>query len=283
MASQAARDLCWVVNSPSLIRGANVASAAPIDVHDIDEAHLEHFLATRTTGSSVGRYFEHLLHFWLSHVRNVDVVATGMQLKEGNVTVGELDFLYRDDAAQLVHNEASVKFYLHAPGTEPSEYLGPNARDNFEHKIAKLFDQQLSASVGRVDGIDRREGFVRGMIFYHTQQSSATPPERLDPDHGRGFWNYVHELDDLNSPGKVYLIVQRPHWLAPVEPTLVLSFGELEDQMDAHFNAPLNSGRSKTADFGRGGHPLMVSIRDEAAPHLETERGFIVDHDWPAS
>ena len=100
---QATLDLCWAVNSPSLVNGADVAPTPGIAVDEIDQEHLASFLSEQKPGHQVGRYFEQLIHYWLRHIREVEVVATGLPLKDGKITVGEIDFLFRDEFDTLVH------------------------------------------------------------------------------------------------------------------------------------------------------------------------------------
>lgn len=275
-ASQAALDLCWAINSPSLIEGSNVAPTPRLDINSIDQDHLEAFLASEAAERGpvhrVGRYFEQLINYWLRHVREVEVVANGLQLKDDKITVGEIDFLHRDESGALVHCEATIKYFLCAPGAEPSEFPGPNARDNYEAKITKLFNQQLPASIGRVPDIDERLALVKGMIFYHPSESEAAVPDRLPVDHQRGGWfRYGEspvEVDGVESTD-VFTIVAKPHWLAPGvgathEP---MSLAALEGHLATHF-----------ADAT---HPLMISVRRSSDVAAETKRLFVVSEAWP--
>lgn len=269
--AQAVGDLLWAINSPSLVEGSNVAQAEPISPDDIDGEHLVAFLAEQPDVHRVGRYFEQLVNYWLSHVRKVEVVANGMHLKDGKMIVGEIDFLYRNDAETLVHCEASVKFFLCAPGAEPSEYPGLNARDNFEAKVTKLFDKQLSASEGRIDDIGAREGFMRGMIFYRDGYAPGEQPDRLAADHQRGHWCYANELESLEAVGDQFAIVTKPHWLAPQVDADTMTFGELTEKLLAHFDT----------NGGGAGHPLMISTRSSSDSETETTRSVVVPANWP--
>jgi len=239
-AAQAARDLLWAVNSASFVSGDEVAPNRPLSENDIDAAHLSRFIED-LPGHRVGRYFERLLHFWLEHIRGVEIVAVGMQLRDGNVTVGELDFLYRDEAGRLVHCEASVKFFLHLEGHKPSAFPGPNATDNYERKISKLFDHQLPRSHGHVDGIDLRHAFVKGIVFYRPGETNIALPDRLPPD--------------------------KPHWLRPLLSERCRSLAEQQEFIAQHFMDPAP--------------PLMLSLRSAADPQTELRRVFVVDDVWP--
>lgn len=269
MPSQAVDDLLWVVNSPSFVGGSQVAVTQTLDVADIDARHLESFLRVRPA-HRVGRYFESLLHYWYEWLRGVEVVEAGLQIRDGKRTIGEIDFLYRNESEILVHCEASVKFFLHHQRDGLSDYPGPNASDDFERKAAKLFDQQLPLSEEHVPEVKLREAFVKGMVFYHwNAESPERRPERMAPDHLTGRWLRESELDVLAAqPGMVGLIAEKPHWLAPPH-GLAVDVSTLATQLREHFN-------------GERPHPVMLSLREQDAPG-EAERVFAVSDRWPGS
>lgn len=237
----------------------------PMTMESVDQEHLATFLREQQPGYRVGRYFEQLIHYWLRHIREVEVIATGLQLKEGKVTVGEIDFLYRDESNTLVHCEASVKFFLCTPGSTPSEFPGPNARDNFEAKSTKLFEKQLPASVGRVEGIGARHGLVKGMIFYRDGEPDVATPRRLAADHQRGRWLRANEASALQAADGLFSIAAKPHWLAP--------------QLDAQLLAPDAMVAHLTDHFLGAAHPVMVSERSHDG--TEVDRWFVVPEQWP--
>jgi len=268
MASQAALDLLWLVNSPSFVTGDMVAAPHRLNSAEIDEVHLGDYLADRPV-YRVGRYFENLLQYWLSHIRGVEIEAAGRQILDGKRTIGEIDFLYRNETDQLVHCEASVKFFLHHPIEGQSHYPGPNASDNFELKTAKLFDQQLPLSEVYVPEVELREAFVKGIVFYHvTADEPGERPGRMAADHLRGEWLRASELDLLTTRGDVVCAVaEKPNWLAP--PTGPAFPPEtLASELVTHFAGPRP-------------HPVMVSLRD---PETLDERArlFVVSDLWPA-
>ena len=261
--SQSTLDLCWAINSPALVTGEDVAAMESVDPDDIDEEQLAHFLSQQGETTRVGPYFEQLIEYWLRHVRKVEVVETGLVLRDGKVTIGEIDFLFRDEQGELVHLEAAVKFFLHIPGHEPSEYPGPNARDNYERKISKLFGSQLLASDGRVDGIGQRLGLIKGIIFYRPGETARPPPDRLPERHLRGQWLHHRDLVTMAPTAEQFAVVDKPNWLAPVADVSGLRFGELSELSSAD------------------GRPQMFSARDPLSPELETRRLFVVPDSWP--
>jgi len=259
--------LCWAINSPSLVDGANIAPTPPIALESIDHEHLAAFLATQGPTHRVGAYFEQLLHYWLLHVRKLEIVATRLQLKDDKITVGEIDFLYRDETELLVHCEVAVKYYLHVQGRSPSEFPGPNARDNYEAKTTQLFTKQLFASEGRIDGVDARIGLMKGMIFYRNGEPRAQHLARLPENHAHGRWIHEDELDTLSSPTNCFALADKPHWLAPVADADLVDFNELSQVLREHFDD--------------AAHPVMLSVRAGDHRDVEVERLFVVSRHWP--
>lgn len=265
--SQAAADLLWVLQSPSLVGGIEAIGPVDLDEADIDSEALEAFVAQRP-GHRVGRYFETLVHYWLRHVRGVEMVGAGVQIREGKRTLGEIDFLFRDEDGRLNHCEAAVKFFLHHPNETGSHFPGPNASDNFELKTNRLFDHQLQISKDHYPEVEVRKAFVKGQIFYKAGvEAPSSLPGRMASDHLRGVWLRQSELATLEAyEDAVGRIADKPHWLAPATDAIRLPMPELIGQLSSH--------------FAQSNHPVMVDIlsSDWAS---EIERLFVTSDLWP--
>ncbi|MFK8114963.1 MAG: DUF1853 family protein [Rubripirellula sp.] len=268
------RDLRWVVASPSLIEGA---AAMPCSLDDVDLDHLASFVKA-APNFRVGRYFERLVLYYLRFVRNAVDVQDGCQVREGNRTIGEIDFMFTDEVHQRTHWEAAVKFYLHLPGENAigSHYIGPNAADTFERKMDRIFGQQLPLSRVHFPDVTVREPLIRGRIFYHPLLGGpAKLPDRLAADHLRSAWMRASELDRLLKSGTShqYRVLVKPYWLAEesgdgCSPTLTRS--GLIEQLNRHFfdsDQPVLICQLRNADSG-----LME----------ESERVFVVSDRWPS-
>ena len=258
------------MNSPSFVTGADVAPPAHVALEDVDDGALDAFLAARPT-HRVGRYFEALLQFWLADICGYEIVAAGQQIKDGKRTVGELDFVYRDDQGSVVHCEASVKFFLHHPRPATSHFPGPNATDNYERKMSRLFDHQLPLSHEHWPEVNVRHAFVKGMVFWRNGVGPTTPtPDRMPADPLTGRWLRARELNSLRDHRPALAaIANKPHWLAPPPPERAIGVDPACDLLMQHFATG-------------AGYPMMVSLLD-ASTGDECERLFVVSDSWPGS
>lgn len=276
--SRALRDLHWAIESPSLITSSEEESEPLLlpDLGRIDVSELETFLSPYSR-FRIGEYFEGLILYWLERMRGLELIAQHEQVFAGGQTVGEVDFLFRDEAGVVTHRETAVKFYLYCPTENPagSHFIGPNVKDTFEKKMRRLFEHQLPLSEKHFPQVTRREAFVKGMIFYHPDDDvPGGLPGTLSPGHARGTWIRFSELSRLRDGSRqpVFLIREKPDWLSPsvcpVSDPGLLGEGELQRHLETHF---------------RTSHrPILVSVMTEQQAHCqEVERAFIVPDQWP--
>ena len=289
LACQHLKDLDWVLNSASLLTSCPTQPDT-FASDDLAEAQggLQSFFA-RGSGRyeyRVGHYFERLVLFYLKHIRKVEIVANGLQLQEYGQTVGELDFVFREEAGQLQHWEAAVKFYLHFPGSSKcgSHFIGPDSRDNFEKKRQRLFEHQLPLSARRFPDIAERHAFVKGRIFYHPEHlPPRTLPGQLSRNHLRGVWIYHRELTWLSrlaerASGKSVQarVLPKPFWLSPEKVELSAAESDLKTVEELQGKLKLHFRDSAT--------PRLVSLlAKEIGAWCEFERVFVVPESWPHS
>ncbi|NOX98823.1 MAG: DUF1853 family protein [Verrucomicrobia bacterium] len=277
------RDLRWVIDSPFLMHSADsgqsgLVAQSGFDAGDISVEEAEIFTG-KYSGHRVGYYFESLIHYWLKHVRKVEVLAQGFQVMQEGRTLGELDFVFRDEEGMVNHWEVAAKFYLYceARKVKGSHYIGPNAQDTFELKREKILGKQLPLSEKVFPEVSVRQAFVKGRIFYHPEAEVPEGlPEGMTPDHLRSIWIRYSELSWLegvaNATAGAYHLIAKPYWLAPecfsVSGSSRFTFRELNERLGAHFSEQKN--------------PVLVSalIQDEEV-WRERCRVFVVADDWP--
>ena len=276
--SQQVRDLKWVVMSPSLIcHSQNNSELAEFEnTESIDERELAAFL-TPYAKFRVGEYFEGLVLYWLDKLCQLKIVAQQQQIRDGKQTIGEIDFLFEDEAGELNHWETAVKFYLHFPEDNPtgSHFVGPNASDWFEKKIKRLTGHQLPFGKKHFPDVTRSTAFVKGMIFYHPHVTPPSQlPENLSASHLRGTWIRNSEISWLNDTKekRVFRILHKPYWLSPEvsssENKDLKSFDELKFDLEMHF---------KKKEW-----PILISVlKCPQALCVEIDRVFVVGESWP--
>ena len=270
--SRELRDLTWAINSQSLLVESPLVQ---FDPSHVDPEHLRRFLEEEPS-RRVGRYFERLVLYWLTHVREVEVIASSLQIRDGKRTLGEIDLVFRDECGRVTHWEIAVKFYLYLSSRtfSGSHYIGPNAGDTFERKMERLFDHQLPRSIKHFPEVEVRQPFVKGRMFYHVSEEHPVDlPDRHAPAHARCNWIRASELEllDLIEDAR-YRVLEKPHWLSGEEADMkdegLLSYGEQREQLVRHFAV---SERPV----------LLGQLKGTGECFGECERFFVVADGWP--
>lgn len=293
--TQVARDLDWVICSPSLLEASlpeefNYESLeVPDALKAVDEEDLHEFLASRQS-RRVGHYFENLVEFWVERVLRYKMLACQQQYYRDGQTIGELDFVYEDNHGIVTHLETAVKFYLHysvanaqatVENLTGSHLVGPNASDNFEKKTARLFGHQLPLGIRLFTNVQRQFAFVKGRIFHHINDSARIPsiPSLMADSCLRGLWLRETELEQLsvtqlqcNSENEFFRLQQKPFWLA--------------DDMVAADSDTLLSRKCFSEfvldHFRNASHPLLFSVLEKRKDAcIESNRLFVVSEQWP--
>jgi len=297
----AVRDLAWVIGAPGLLDAAayrgrvvddawcrsqleaclpwlTALDAAPASLHD--------FIAARRT-RRLGHYFESLIAFWLAQLPGTQLISNNLQAQDGQRTVGEYDFLFRNASAEVCHWEVAVKFYLQArPLPEQCAFIGPGARDRLDIKLERVFTRQLelgNTPAGRAAlprGIvpGKAQAFIKGYLFYPAMQNGELPlPHAVIPGisgtHLRGWWmrQPVAELPQA-APDTRWMILPRLRWLAPVlldTDDGIMTNNEMCAAIDQHFAASSEAMQ------------LVELKRARSHDWREVARGFVVHAAWP--
>ncbi|KLU01887.1 hypothetical protein RISK_006071 [Rhodopirellula islandica] len=271
--NQYAKDLLWVVNSPSLLSPA--ADGSSLALSQIDEQHLWAFMEEQVS-NKVGPYFERLILYWLQHIRGLEIIAHALPIRDQGKTLGEIDFLFVDERGRLTHWEVAVKFYLYLTGQpcRGSHFVGPNSSDTFERKTQRMHEHQLLLSERIRKDIEVREAIVKGCLFYPPGVDSVPEqPRWMSANHDRGLWVHHRELQKVTDPGCEFRILKKPHWLS------VNSSGDASAPwMD--IEKFLTAVDQQSAQFDR---PIFAARRclSRVASTDLIERFFIVPNQWP--
>lgn len=285
------RSLAWMLTSPSMLAKdssvwhhqiANLILPEKSKLHawlqalDQQPTELHEALALHKH-RRLGHYAENLLAFYLKHAGLL--YLHGLQVHEDDFsTIGEFDFLLHE-ADGLLHWEIATKFYLFEPGDELThqadlaDYLGPNLADTLAAKMAKIFRQQLSLSHHAAaqkllpKQVVAAKALIKGWLFYRDQRLSQISIEGISPDHCRGFWWTLEDIDRLKFSH--FLILERLQWLAPAQTRLdsVMVQQQLRDALFRHFQ--------------RDNAPVILALMHKNGDVMQEYcRGMVVPNDW---
>lgn len=284
------RALAWLIDAPGLLDadapqwrgqvarlGRDAGDAAREWLQDLERAPaaLHAHLALQPFGR-LGRYAEKLMTFYLQHLGVL--AAHNVQVRAGNQTIGEFDFLVWR-GGDLLHWEFATKFYLLEPAgchagsaqQQADYFVGPNLADSLGAKMDKIFSRQLALSSHPAaqpllpQPVAAAEALVKGWLFYPDSEDPLLPTLGVSDAHCRGFWCGLAEL----APAPRYALLPRLSWLAPalLPASETLDRGELEAKVNAHFATDTM--------------PLLVALlRMDGLHALEVKRGFIVPDGW---
>jgi hypothetical protein len=248
---QSVRDLAWAVSSPPLMTQLSHRCVWPesrwyqclaeetlpwLIKLDADPAELDELLA-RQKDRRLGKYFETLWFYWLSHHKRYQVIDNNLQIIIDGETLGEIDFIVFDRVTrQTSHWELAIKFYLGVGDTrEMSNWHGPNLQDRLDIKVAHLLHRQsLISKDRRVAKWLKRSGItidecmvvLKGRLYYpwHTalsggQGSSLTAiasPPQCAPDHLNSRWLRLSQIDVAFDVRQCFVPLINQGWLEKI-------------------------------------------------------------------
>ncbi|MEP1213486.1 MAG: DUF1853 family protein [Marinobacter sp.] len=287
----AVRHLAWMCHTPQLISsptGFIPEKHLPEDA----EQRLQAWDNNPGTGPAalteqparrLGQYFERLYQCFMEDLLGWQILLKNQPVRHNGITLGELDFLVVNPANDTVeHHEIAVKFYLghRGAGQETPLWFGPNSKDRLDIKTRRLIDHQsrmtqrpetreLLASLG-IEVPVRPRVFMPGYLFYPLAETLLAPAD-VPPDHLRGNWLYIEDLDGMTNSTERWVPLTKPHWLGP--------------------------WRQRQAPDARQTEQALEVVRSAGIPRLfarlersqidgywqETSRVFVVPGSWPAS
>jgi hypothetical protein len=293
------RDMAWALRASPLLapRSNDVQWLGPgwcerawrdyrprLEALDADPAALQTHLAGQRD-KRLGSHFESLLAFWLADPANslYRLVASHIPIRDGNRTLGELDFLVQDKASgRFQHWEVAVKFYLGVKaGGDYHHWVGPGLGDRLDLKVSHLLQHQLSltghpAARAALEtlGVSHCTSacLLKGRLFYPLDvEQLAWQPMAACPRHETGWWLPAGDFPArFDAAALDWLPLPREHWLTP----LVAGSGSGVSIGDTSSAADLLE--RMTPDFDNRAI-AVVGLRDGQ----EVTRGFVTPFGWP--
>ena len=280
MYTRASDDLRWLCHSPSLVTSdaLQCPTVAELPVANLEASELESAMrAQQSEWFRLGSYFEILIAAYLRCSDRYSDVRTNVAVHDEKRTVGELDFLLRNQAGETEHWESAIKFYLYAPGYDPDPnrcFLGPRAVDRLDLKLQRMRTHQLRLSqhpatraIIGLDDVAHVKALVRGRLFYPLKMDwqSCCPGTLAAPDHLRGWWSPLESTPELPA-AEGYVIARKQDWMTcppACSDSPPLSLESLTRTLHADIQQPVQ----------------VIGVDSE---HRELHRGFVVPNRWPA-
>ncbi|MDL0430290.1 DUF1853 family protein [Marinobacter sp. TBZ242] len=285
----AVRHLAWMCHAPQLISSAMgfaPENHLPQDTEQRLKAwdsapHRGPAVLTEEPAPRLGHYFERLYECLIQDLLGWEILLKNQPVRNNGITLGELDFVVRNPADNVVeHHEIAVKFYLgHLDaGRDIPLWYGPNSRDRLDIKTQRLISHQsqmserpealtLLESLG-IETPTRPRIFMPGYLFYPLGET-VSPPTGIPPDHLRGDWLYVDELDQMMDNTRRWIPLIKPHWLGPWCQEEAPDYQETEAALEVVRSA---------------GIPRLFAVLERSPADgywWETSRLFVVPAAWP--
>lgn len=292
---QSVRDLAWTISTPPLIAQLSHPCIWPqskwyqqlyqeslpwLNAVDSDPSELDDLLNMQKD-RRLGKYFETLWFFWLSHQQRYQIVENNVQIIIDGKTFGEIDFIVFDkNTKKTIHWEVAVKFYLGVGDTrEMSNWYGPNLADRLDIKVEHLMHRQSIISSNKQvrhwlkqQGlhIDQCAVILKGRLYYpwHLNQRDVLldviAPPQCAPDHLFSWWFKQSQFDVEFDTNQRFIALINKGWL---EKMAVSSADEIYHKTSIF----------KTVSKGKMRLPLHLQLCN---PHHSWDRVFLTADNW---
>ncbi len=189
----------------------------------------------------LGKRMEQFFKYYVTHFSGEEILAHNEQIIHNKKTIGELDFLLRDqNTRQVTHVELVYKFYLYDPeiAAEDDRWTGPNHRDSLNRKINRLLKHQIPL-LHRTETLPLLERL--GVSPEEIQQKICFKanfffpwdhhPESLDPFQGR--WMRASDFTGSFFNRGNFFSPKKPDWpILPHHNPTWYSYGEIRKQIE---------------------------------------------------
>ncbi len=215
-----------------------------------------------------GKRMERLFSHYISQSDRYSLLAENLQLIKDKVTIGELDFLIKDnELEQTIHLEIACKFYIYRPGLSPDKmacWIGPNKKDKLVDKLLKLRDrqfpllqhtvtQQALKALNISHNTIQQQLFLPGILFLpkgYNDDSGNVNPKAIN-----GYWLTIEQFKKEDFQNCQLAIPEKENWMVdpkhnsewlPVEKARDLIADKLKNQ-----RSPMVWRKTKFGDYER--------------------------------
>jgi hypothetical protein len=176
-----------------------------------------------TENIRLGHRVEKIVSNLIKASTNYKIHYENLQIKEGNKTIGEIDFIIEEiQTKQLIHLELAYKFYLLDPSlstTQLHNWIGPNRNDSLKDKIQKLRDKQFpllnnpltKALITEIDTATIKQQLCLLTSLYVPYKSKL----QLEPEYQKAIKGYYLKYDlfkTIEYKDKYFYIPAKKDW-----------------------------------------------------------------------
>lgn len=175
----------------------------------------------------LGHLFEDALAVLIVASDRLELLEQNLQLRDENLkTVGEVDFLLNDNSTQaLIHLELATKFYLAVDTDSGIALPGPDARDNYYRKLARMRDHQLGLPVKFHSCLPQKykdtpietQQLVFGCLFDHIDAGETFTPDFVVDNCRRGKWLHQRDCARYFPQESKFELIPKSLWPSPFE------------------------------------------------------------------
>ena len=193
----------------------------------------------------LGKRMERFFRFYVTHYSEERIIAHNEQIISEKRTLGELDFLLKNEnTGQVSHVELVYKFYLYDPEipAEAERWTGPNHRDNLSRKLDRLLKKQfpllhreetrpLLDRLGiKAENVEQKICF-KANFFLPWDHPSNRDDASFATAQGR--WLHAGEFDKSKFGSAQFFSPKKPDWpILPQNNSRWYRFEEIQEQIN---------------------------------------------------
>ncbi len=174
-----------------------------------------------------GQRMEYFMEAAFNSSARYKIIAKNLQIIHEKKTIGELDFLLRDEESQTyIHLEFVYKFYLFDPQYNENPlncWIGSNRKDTLRAKIEKLKNHQLPILYRKetalylqklkIDSSEfEQQVCFKGQLFINYKESKFKE-KYLNSSAILGTYINLQDFTNLPNQQSLYFLPQKTHWV----------------------------------------------------------------------
>lgn len=227
------RQLNAFKNTPPLWIGKGIGDLLQFDTSTLDYPKILKDSEVQSASSIfvLGKRLEKFFEFGIQNSENIDLLVANLQVSKEKITLGELDYIIKDNATRtVIHIELVYKFYLYDPAlsNEISRWIGPNRNDSLLQKVDKLTSKQLPLLYNLqtqkyLEELNlKAESIVQQVCFkaqlFIPKSISKNNYDLVNEECIAGYWITLAEFKTSDYKDSEYFIPLKQDWpIMPIE------------------------------------------------------------------